>query len=97
MTQDGRKVAQGIKIQNNLYKLSNIMVRKPEPTHKMSNTQSYNMWEPAKTWEIWHRRFGHVGMTSLQQMLDEKLVEGFNVDIQSPKYDCEACVQAKHF
>ena len=47
------------------------------------------------TWETWHRRFGHVGYTGLQKLLDGKMVEGFTVDEDSPKPDCIACTEAK--
>jgi len=45
------------------------------PINETANPQSFNAGEPAKSWEIWHRRFGHirVGMSSLQQILDEIL------------------------
>ena len=33
------------------------------------------------TWETWHWRFGHVGYTGLQKLLDGKMVEGFTVDV----------------
>ena len=46
-------------------------------------------------WDTWHQQFGHIGYTGLQRLLDKKLVEGFNVDLQSPKPDCIACTEAK--
>ena len=45
--------------------------------------------------ETWHQQFGHIGYTGLQKLLNEKLVDRFNVDIQSPKPDCIACTEAK--
>ena len=47
------------------------------------------------SWEMWHYNLGHVGYTSLQKLLDNKLVEGFNVDLRIPKPDCVACTEAK--
>jgi hypothetical protein len=51
--------------------------------------------QPALSWETWHRRFGHIGYTGLQKLLDEKMVNGFTVDEHTEKPDCEACTQAK--
>jgi hypothetical protein len=51
--------------------------------------------EPTQTWETWHKRFEHLGMNGMQTLLDKNLVTGLNINMQSPKYDCVACVQAK--
>ena len=32
---------------------------------------------------VWHRRYGHLGEKYLQQLAKEKLVDGFNYDVQS--------------
>ena len=76
-------------------KLTVRKLRSKHPINVTANPQSFNAGEPAKSWEIWHRRYGHIGMSSLQQILEENLVEGFNVDTRTAKYDCEACTQAK--
>ena len=47
------------------------------------------------TWADWHRRFGHVGVSGLKRMYAKRLVDGFDVDENSPMPDCEACIQAK--
>lgn len=97
-TKNGQTVAKGIKINNHLYKMNKLTVRKSGltyPIKETTNPQSFSAGEPAKSWEVWHRRFRHIGMSSLQKLLDGNLVEGFNVDIRTPKYDCEACTQAK--
>ena len=46
---------------------------------------------------MWHCRFGHLGLTGIQTLLDKGLVTGLLVDKQSPKYDCEACAKAKQY
>ena len=48
-----------------------------------------------QNWEMWHRHFGHVSYTRLQNLYNKKIVEGFTVDINTPKPDCDACIQAK--
>ena len=34
-------------------------------------------------------------MDSLQELLDKQLVNSFTINMWTPKYDCEACIQAK--
>jgi len=52
--------------------------------------------ETANTWQSWHRRFGHVGVSGLQRMLNKNLVTGMMVDKNdSLKIECTACIQAK--
>jgi transposase InsO family protein len=57
--------------------------------------QTFFIHEPAQSWEIWHKRFGHVNYSGLQKLLDHNLVEGFNVNSQSSKPDCIACTESK--
>ena len=73
-----------------------ITIRKPcaKNTDEV-NPQIFMINEPAQSWEIWHKRFGHVGYTGLQYMLDKNLVNGFNVDTQTTKLDCIVCTEAK--
>jgi hypothetical protein len=43
-----------------------------------------NFAAPKKlTWDQWHRRYGHIGMTSLEKLQKEKLVDGLEVDKNS--------------
>ena len=48
-----------------------------------------------QTWEMWHRKFGHVGYEGLQKLLSDRLINGMNVDRKSPQPDCVACTEAK--
>ncbi len=97
ITKDGRTIATGRKTKNNLYKMKNFVVQTSGSTNSETSikNKTYKVGESAKSWEIWHKRYGHIGMGSLQELLDKQLVNGFTVDTQSPKYDCEACTQAK--
>ena len=49
----------------------------------------------APSWEAWHHRFGHVGYTGLQKLHDQDLVDGFDVDMQTPKPNCIVCTEGK--
>ena len=43
----------------------------------------------------WHRRFGHLGMRSLQTLAKGKLVTGFDYDYSKEISFCQACVEGK--
>ena len=48
------------------------------------------------TWDKWHRRYSHIGMTALRQLNRESLVNSLEIDQSSvPSRTCEACIQAK--
>lgn len=53
------------------------------------------MTENFQSWETWHRRFGYVSYPRLQKLLEENLVDSFNVDVHTPKPDCIMCTEAK--
>ena len=44
---------------------------------------------------VWHRRYGRLGEKYLQQLAEEKLVNGFNYDMTKYTELCELCVQGK--
>lgn len=48
------------------------------------------------SWDQWHRRCGHISMTSLQRLITENMVDGLDVNQSSiPSKTCESCIQAK--
>jgi hypothetical protein len=49
----------------------------------------------ALSWETWHHRYGHMGYTGLQRIYDQNLVEGFDVNTQTPKPNCIAYTEGK--
>jgi transposase InsO family protein len=48
-----------------------------------------------KSWDVWHRRFGHIGYSGLRKTFDMDLVTGFRVERESSMPDCVACTEAK--
>ncbi len=82
ITKDGQTVATGRKTKNNLYKMKNFVVQTSESTSSETTTKNktYKVGEPGKSWKIWHKQYGHVGMDSLQELFDKQLVDGFTVD-----------------
>ena len=84
VTKDGKHVAKGTKIDNNLYKMK-VSIRKPGTTTNKTTTctpQTFQATEPTQSWETWHKRFGHIGYSGLQKLLDLNMVDGFTVDIR---------------
>ena len=45
--------------------------------------------------DIWHRRFGHLGVRNLQRLARDKLVDGFDYDASKDISFCEPCVEGK--
>ena len=82
VTKDGNRIGYSKKINNHLYKMM-MSIRKsilaPTKTHT-ANPQTFVGREPAMSWDIWHRRYGHVGYSGLQQLLDRNLVNRLYVD-----------------
>jgi len=69
------------------------LIPKPPPNdYKFS----FNANTSALSWEIWHKRFSHVRYLGLQKLMDKLMVNGFHVDMCSPRPDCVACTKAKH-
>jgi len=67
---NGKTVAVGTKINNNLYKLKDFTVQHlgttiPKPL--TTSSYSFNVVNPFKSWNTWHRRFSHLGMTALRE------------------------------
>jgi hypothetical protein len=91
ITKGGIPVVQGTQIENNLYKMEVKLCKPNIKSIDEANPQSYVTSKPAQNWGTWHKRFGHIGYNTLQNMLDNNMVNGFNVDTHSPKPDCIAC------
>ena len=45
--------------------------------------------------DIWHKRFGHLGIRSLQRLAREELANGFNFDVSQTLSFCEMCPLGK--
>jgi hypothetical protein len=102
---NGDTVAAGTRISNNLYMLDNFVAQQPatkqDPEKQKQGSSTYafatSATGPAQTWETWHKRFGHLGRSGLKTLVDKGLVTGLDLDLNSPQYDCAACVQAKQY
>lgn len=83
LSKDHQMVAKATKM-GSLYQLN----------HKHNHEQT-NVAESESTEDVWHKRFGHLGVSSLQKLAREKLVEGFNFDASRKLTFCESCPQGK--
>jgi len=82
-------VLKGLKIASNIYKFKLM----PINTNEISYT--FSSQENKQTWEIWHQHFGHVSYKGLKKLHNNKLLDGFTVDVNTPMPDCTSCIEAK--
>jgi hypothetical protein len=94
ITADGRTVAIGKRVENHLYKMQ-VNVRMQRDDAPTMGARSFVATEPSESWETWHKRFGHVSYSGLKRLWEKNLVDGFNVDTNTPIPDCVACTEAK--
>ena len=60
------------------------------------NTDRANFaYSPMTNEDIWHRRYGQLGLCNLQKLARESLVNGFDFDISRELTFCESCTQGK--
>ena len=48
-----------------------------------------------KSLELWHQRFGHLGVKNLKLLHDQKLVDGMKLNDSDGMKFCEGCVKGK--
>ena len=46
--------------------------------------------------DIWHRRYGHLGLHNLKKLSKKELVDGFDYNVSREISFCESCVEGKH-
>lgn len=59
------------------------------------NEQANPVIEETKE-NIWHRRFGHLGLHNLQRLTRDKLVNGFDFNMSKEIGFCGTCAEGKH-
>ena len=63
--------------------------------HKV-NHERVNFAQKSDTKEdIWHKRYGHLGLSNLQKLARKNLVKGFDFNVTRELTFCEACPQGK--
>ncbi len=90
LTKDGTPVARGLHLSNRLYQMSFVLSRSPVNSDFAFHARGF-----APSWEVWHLCFGHISYSVLLCLFKRRLVDGFEVDLSSPKPDCVACMEAK--
>ena len=90
LTKEKKSVAQGVKISNDLYKFA----FKHTPRTARSD-YVFSAASPSQSWETWHQCCGQVGYSGIKALLDNQLVEGLQIDMNSPKLGCVACTEVK--
>jgi len=72
-------VAQGQKIENNLYKIC-LYLPSRNRTGRNNFEHAFASSLRTLTWELWHKRFGHILYSGLQCLHNLRLVDSFTVD-----------------
>ena len=49
-----------------------------------------------KNEDVWHRRYGHLGMRNLWKLAKDNLVDDFDYDTTKEVSFCEPCANGKH-
>lgn len=90
---DGKELGVGHQMENGgLYRMDMEGLLVKEQAHAVRGDAS-----GAKTWQEWHRIFGHLNQAALEHLHSKNLVDGMKVVASSPRnYFCEACVKVKH-
>jgi hypothetical protein len=64
-------------------------------TRRIPSKQA-NVAVPKRSWDTWHRLYGHIGISGLETLKKKGMVDGLEIDETSePSQTCEACIQAK--
>ena len=51
---------------------------------------------PKASWDVWHRRFGHIGVSGLKLLHSKRMVTGLDVDPgTATNSGCSSCIAAK--
>jgi hypothetical protein len=81
----GQLVGKGVK-RDRLYLLG---------AHTRVVAKSAHATSANKSWNEWHRLYGHLGMKNLELLKQKQLVNGMNIDNSTVPSSCDACIQAK--
>ena len=71
----------------NLYKLACV-------SHRSQANTAIN--HPNATKELWHKRYGHLGLTNFDKLAMDNLVDGLDYKVSDKLEFCEAWVDGKH-
>src|SRR5260370_9313894 len=86
-------ILKGTNIASHIYK---FRLPPADASHLRNEKQFiFSCDEPKQSWEVWHKRFGHVSYNRLRRLHLKGLVTGFEVDVTTPTLDCIACTEAK--
>jgi len=88
MSKDGRRLATGYRLPNNLYEMDFVRVG-----------GSANISTQEATLQVWHEHLGHVNYNTVRQLANGSAVEGMKLTKCSTSGSddclCEACIYAK--
>lgn len=87
--QSGNKIVAIAKRTNTLYELEIFIDsdNTQESIAKMTSVQT--------TTDLWHKRFGHIGVNDLMKIITKNMVIGLDGNIKISNYQCETCLYGK--
>jgi len=88
---DGSVVMQGRLLSCNLYELDiTLAPYSAAPSHVAFTTQT------GQSYDLWHRRLGHIHEGGLRYLAKHDLVTGLNIKIDDTLGPCDGCAKGKH-
>jgi len=99
LNENGITIARGNRRNSKLYKISFALApasssSSPEESEPIEDLICFSV-RLSVPWEVWHKRFGHIAYSGLEKLLRLSLVDGLDVNMQTPKPDCVTCMEAK--
>jgi len=64
--------------------------------HKPNHERASFALKAGSKEDVWHRRYGHLGIGSLRRLAREGMAVGFDFDAAGELTFCESCPQGKH-
>ena len=62
----------------------------------MGTLERCHLFCQEKKEDVWHRRYGHLGVRNLRKLAKDNLVNDFDYDISKEISFCEPCTNGKH-
>ena len=95
ITPGGRKILYGRNV-GDMYALGNVSPIIPEHIESSLNL-AFAAQHSTRSYDDWHRIFGHIYHGYIKAMKEKKMVTGMEIDPSStPSKQCTTCIQAKH-
>ena len=72
-------------------KVGSLYLLDHKPNHERANVAK----QPETKEDVWHKCYGHLGVSSLRKLANKNLVDGFDFNLSQELIFCEACPPGK--